>query len=193
VPRRSIAADNLLGCAKSEDLVAHRRERSLYLASLVAIAALVGCSGSQPNQVEGSFIQPEVPTAKADAPAATETAPATEEGLTEDQKAQMEIALRRGGEKAANCAKVVPDGPRGEGEVKVTFDGKKGRATDVAVGPPWAGTDVESCIKRSFVGEIVVPFDGELEVPYTVKLPAKPEDASKTKPGAKPAKDPKKK
>lgn len=173
--------------------MAHRRELSLSLASLIAIAALAGCSGAQPNQVEGSFIQPEMPVAKTDAPVATEAKPASEDELTEDQKAQMEIALRRGGEKATNCAKVVPDGPRGEGEVKVTFDGKKGRATDVTVGPPWAGTDMESCIKRSFVGEIIVPFDGELEVPYTVKLPAKPEDPSK-KPGAKPgAKDPKKK
>lgn len=179
-----VAADNLLGCPKSEDLVAHRRERSLFLASLVAVAALVGCGGA-PAQVEGSFIQPEAPVAKAEAPS-TDVKPPEDE-LTPDQKAQMEIALRRGGEKSANCAKVVPDGPRGEGEVKVTFDGKKGRAVDVAVGPPWAGTEMEACIKRSFVGEIIVPFDGELEVPYTVKLPAKPEDPSKTKPGAKPA------
>lgn len=168
--------------------MAHRRERSLFLASLVAIAALVGCSGA-PQQVEGSFIQPEVPVAKTNTTAATDVQPPpAEDELTPDQKAQMEIALRRGGEKAANCAKVVPDGPRGEGEVTVTFDGKKGRATDVAVGPPWAGTEMESCIKRSFVGEIIVPFDGELLVPYIVKLPAKPEDPSKTKPGAKPAK-----
>ncbi len=166
--------------------MAHRPDRSLFLASLVAIAALVGCSGA-PAQVEGSFIQPEVPVAKTDTPA-VDVKPPTEDELTPDQKAQMEIALRRGGEKAANCAKVVPDGPRGEGEVKVTFDGKKGRATDVAVGAPWAGTEMESCIKRSFVGEIIVPFDGELEVPYTVKLPAKAEDPGKTKPGAKPAK-----
>ena len=87
----------------------------------------------------------------------------------------MEIALKRGGEKAANCATVVPDAKTGEGEVKVTFDGKKGRAVDVTVGAPWAGTTAESCIKRSFVGEIIVPFEGNLEVPYTVKLPARAE------------------
>jgi hypothetical protein len=170
--------------------VAHRLERSLFLASVIAIAGLAGCSGAQPKQDDG-FIQPEMPVAKADAPVAADVTPAPQDELTPDQKAQMEIALRRGGEKAANCAKVVPDGPRGEGEIKVTFDGKKGRATDVTVGPPWAGTEMESCIKRSFVGEIIVPFDGELEVPYTVKLPAKEEAPSKTKkPGAK---DPKKK
>ncbi len=183
-----VEADNLLGCPESEDLVAHRRERSLFLASLVAAAALAGCGGA-PAQVEGTFIQPEAPAATADTPAA-EVKPPAEDELTPDQKAQMEIALRRGGEKAANCAKVVPESVRGEGEVKVTFDGKKGRATDVSVGAPWAGTETESCIKRSFVGEIIVPFDGELEVPYTVKLPAKPEEPGKTKPGAKPAAKP---
>ncbi len=167
--------------------MANRRDRSLFLASLVALAALVGCSGA-PAQVEGTFIQPEVkPVSTNDTPVA-DVKPPSEDELTPDQKAQMEIALRRGGDKAANCAKVIPESPRGEGEVKVTFDGKKGRATDVAVGPPWAGTETESCIKRSFVGEIIVPFDGELEVPYTVKLPAKPEESGKGKPGAKPAK-----
>jgi hypothetical protein len=168
--------------------VAHRRDRSLFLASIVAVVALAGCGGA-PQQVESSFIQPEVHTPKDDAPVA-DVKPPPDDELTPDQKAQMEIALRRGGEKAANCAKVIPESARGEGEVKVTFDGKKGRATDVAVGPPWAGTETESCIKRSFVGEIIVPFDGELEVPYTVKLPAKPEEAVKGKPGAKPAAKP---
>ena len=65
-------------------------------------------------------------------------------------------------------------------------NGKKGRATDVQVGPPWAGTDAESCIKRAFIGEIVVPFEGELEVPYTVKLGPKGGEGDKAK--AKPKK-----
>ena len=82
----------------------------------------------------------------------------------------MEIALRRGGDKAANCSSVVPDALKGDGEVKVTFDGKKGRAIDVAVPAPWAGTDAEPCIKRAFVGEIIVPFQGQLEVPYTIHV-----------------------
>ena len=116
--------------------MAYRHQRSLSLASVIALAALAGCSGAQTKQEEGTFIQPEMPVAKADAPTATEAKAGSEDELTADQKAQMEIALRRGGEKAANCAKGVPDGPRGEGEVKVTFDGKKGRATEVTVGAP---------------------------------------------------------
>lgn len=97
-----------------------------------------------------------------------------DDSLTNDQKAQMEIALRRGGDKAAQCISVASDAKPGEGEVKVTFDGKIGKATDVVVGPPWAGLPlVESCIKRSFIGEYIVPFSGTLEVPYSIKLVAK--------------------
>ena len=93
----------------------------------------------------------------------------------------MEIALRRGGDKAGNCDRVVPGTATGEGEVKVTFDGKKGRATDAVVGAPWAGTDAESCIKRAFIGEFVVPFDGSLEVPYDWSRSA-PRAATRDKP-----------
>jgi hypothetical protein len=150
---------------------------------LVAICAggyagisALGCAGS-PTQAGGGD---NFDTTPSGTPASADTyvpkhesSSGKDDPLTEDQKAQMEIALRRGGVKASNCASVVPDAARGEGEVKVTFDGKKGRATDAVVGPPWAGTDAESCIKRAFVGEFVVPFDGSLEVPYTVKLPPK--------------------
>jgi hypothetical protein len=172
-----------------------RHQHNLHLA-LLLLVAISGCAGAKPKQVgdEDNFSPaPKSTATEEDAPAAAPTAepketwaPSPKEpeggGMNEDQKAQMEIALRRGGEKAANCATVVPDAPRGEGQVKVLFDGKKGRCTDVTVGKPFAGTPVESCIKRAFVGEFVVPFDGELEVPYTVKLPTKPaEEADKGK------------
>lgn len=97
-------------------------------------------------------------------------------GLNQAQREQMEIALRRGGDNAAQCPQSTgnEDVPRGKGEVKVTFDGKKGRVTEVTVGAPWAGTAIEQCIKRSFLGEIVLPFDGDaLEVPYTVEIKPK--------------------
>ncbi len=64
----------------------------------------------------------------------------------------------------------MPDAPKGDGEVKVTFDGKKGRAVDVAVPRPGRGPTAEGCIKRAFVGEIVVPFGGQLEVPYSIHV-----------------------
>lgn len=101
-------------------------------------------------------------------------------GLNEDQRKQMEIALKRGGDKAVQCpvSTGIEDAPRGKGEVTVTFDGKKGQITDAVVGPPWAGTPIEACIKRSFIGEYILPFEGDsLEVPYTVELPPRKDAA----------------
>lgn len=122
------------------------------------------------------------------------------EDFSPEQQEQFKVALRRGGEKAANCAKVVEDGPRGAGSVKVVFDGKVGRVTDVHVDPPYAGTGLEQCIKNAFLHEYSVPFEGKLEVPFDIKLPPRadePADAKKPKgKGAAPApagKDPKKK
>lgn len=167
--------------------------RSLRLALAPALLSLLAaCGGSQsnaedPNSVEALLKGGPAPSASASAGASQEggegtpkwsdkaSSKAKDDDLNEAQKTQMEIALRRGGDKAANCGSVVPNSPRGEGEVKVTFDGKKGRATEVQVGPPWAGTDAEGCIKRAFIGEIIVPFEGELEVPYTVKVGGKAE------------------
>lgn len=108
------------------------------------------------------------------APADAEPAPASAGKLTEDQEQQMIVALKRGAEKAAQCVDVVPDSPRGDGEVQITFDGTKGRVTEAVPGAPFAGTSVESCIRRAFVGEIILPFDGEPKVVnYGVKLPEK--------------------
>jgi hypothetical protein len=177
----------------AEDDVIHRFLRLEHGLALLALAA-AGCGAAESNNSSDQALLAQVngtaPASTGDAPKASESAPssdAKQEDLSDPQKEQMEIALRRGGDKSANCFRVVDGAVAGEGEVKVTFDGKKGRAVDVAVGAPWAGTAVESCIKRSFIGEIIVPFEGQLEVPYTVKLGAKA-DPSKGKP-----KDPKKK
>ncbi|WP_437956394.1 hypothetical protein WME76_33895 [Sorangium sp. So ce119] len=146
------------------------------------ILAAAACSGAKPKQAGEDYnfeqaYSDEAAPAPAEADSSEAEASASQDsggGLNADQKKQMEIALRRGGDKASNCADVVPNAPTGEGEVKVVFDGQKGRVTDVLVGPPFAGTPAEACVKRAFVGEIVLPFDGDpLEVPYTVKLPAK--------------------
>jgi hypothetical protein len=94
--------------------------------------------------------------------------------LDDDQRDQIKVALRRGGEKAAQCNAVTGANVTGEGEVQVVFDGKLGRSTDATMGSPFAGTPVEACVKRAFVGEIVLPFEGQLTVPTTVKvLPGK--------------------
>jgi len=103
-----------------------------------------------------------------------EAASGGDQGFNEEQTKQIEIALRRGQTKAANCTTVVPDAPTGEGEVELTLDGKIGKITDASVGAPFAGSPVETCIKRSFVGEYILPFDGDQKViKYKVKLAAK--------------------
>ena len=150
--------------------------------TLLLLGAAVGCGGaqSQPETVESYIASANAaPSADpAEGPAAPSKKKQAEAGdLNEDQEKQMEIALRRGGDKASNCSTVVQNAPAGSGEVHVLFDGEKGRVTDVTVGPPWAGTPVEACIKRAFVGEIILRFDGDpREVPYTVKIGGKPDD-----------------
>jgi hypothetical protein len=154
---------------------------------LVALAAVVvaACSGAKsPPPDEPAADAPSASTGDTEAPAASEPAADQGGGFSEAQEQQMIIALRRGGEKAAQCVDVVPDAPGGEGEVEVLFDGQKGRVTDATVGPPFKGAPVEACIRRAFVGEIVLPFDGPPKsVPYSVKLVAKkasaPADAKK--------------
>ena len=163
-------------------------EGMLPLTLGVTIAlAVAACGAAPPKQAndESSFSSSGGSSAPSDVGGGSSGA-ASEGGggLNEEQKKQMEIALRRGGEKAANCAEVVPDAPRGEGEVEVVFDGQKGRVIEVTMGAPFAGTSAEACIKRAFVGEIVLPFAGDPKsVPYTIKLPEKkgaaPEKAEK--------------
>ena len=165
---------------------------ALIAAAAVAVGALAGCGGAQkpddPNSVEALLAAPPTATAAADTDAPPpKPAASKDEDLNDAQKEQMEVALRRGGDKAANCSSVVPDALKGDGEVKVTFDGKKGRAVDVSVPAPWAGTDAEGCIKRAFIGEIIVPFEGTLEVPYGIHVGPKA-DASKSTKDAKSAK-----
>ena len=171
--------------------------RTHIAAALVVVLgqALAACGGGAPKQVGDSntFTQPTKPPpsetkseGEGEGDGAGEATPPPEQSgsLNEEQKKQMEIALRRGSEKAAQCPQSsgIEDVPRGKGEVKVVFDGQKGRVTEVTVGPPWAGTAIENCIKRSFVGEIVLPFDGEpLEVPYGIELPPRKDAAGAKK------------
>lgn len=158
----------------------------LWARSFVVLVPLLGaCSGTQQKDADvplGDTSATDTP--KEDTGATSSPPPQPEPGgLNDTQREMMELILKRGAKKAENCSVSVSDGKGGEGEVKVLFDGQKGRVTDVTVGAPWVGTSMESCIKRSWVGEIIVPFDGDpLEVPYSIKIPQ----------GAAPAVDPKK-
>lgn len=154
--------------------------------------ALSACGGA-PKQV-GSEDNWEKPAPKTEDTASSDTgssdtgetaAPESsgDPGFNEEQTKQIEIALRRGQTKASNCSTVVPDAPSGEGEVELTLDGKIGKITEATVGAPFAGSPVETCIKRSFIGEYILPFEGDQKViKYKVKLAAKaPETPPKKK------------
>lgn len=112
------------------------------------------------DQAEVARADPNTPDKGRSSDTPTTPTPQGMEGLDEDQKDQMKVALRRGASKAAQCPGVVKGAATGKGDVQVVFDGQKGRASDAIVGSPFAGTEVESCIKRAFIGEIVLPFEG---------------------------------
>jgi hypothetical protein len=165
---------------ESFDRVPHMTTRHSF--SFLAAAALlvVACGGEkqeEPHSAIENFTT--FSSAQPSAGPVPESADskANKDELNDEQKQQLEIALRRGGDKVGNCINVVPDAKAADGDVTVVFDGKKGRCVDVQVPNPWAGTDAEMCIKRAFVGEIVVPFEGTLEVPYTIHVGKKGDDA----------------
>jgi hypothetical protein len=81
--------------------------------------------------------------------------------LNSDVVAQVEIALRRGETKAKNCFQVLQVSPRGAVKLSAVVDGSKMRIIETVVQAPYANTVVENCLKRAFIGEMVLPFDGE--------------------------------
>ncbi len=158
------------------------KQFSLSCLGVLAIAgALFGCGGSQPKQAgEGNDWSS---SSSGSATDAEQPPPAAHQGdsepgagdLNDDQKEQIKVGLRRGGVGAADCINSVPGAKTtGEGEVQVTFDGKIGKAVDASVGPPFAGSEIEACIKRAFIGQYGLTFDGApLTVPYTIKVEKK--------------------
>jgi hypothetical protein len=107
-------------------------------------------------------------------------------GLNEEQKDQLRLALKRGGENAVICGKSVPGNKTfGEGEAQVTFDGSTGHVSEVTLTAPFAGSEIEKCIKQSFMAEYSLRFDGPpITVPYPLKID-KPAGDSKTAPKKK--------
>lgn len=155
---------------------------TLTTLSLAFGLVVVGCASAQQPDDDEISIPLTSSTIEAKAPPPEE--PKKEGELDEDTKEQIKVALRRGGEKAQECNKVAKANIVGEGEVIVVIDGQIGKVVDAKVGAPFAGTVVEACIKRSFIDEYALTFEGKLELPYKVTLTGAPKD---------PKKDPKKK
>ncbi len=167
------------------------RTSTLHLTLGLSFSFLLMACGAQPKQAgaDDSWEKPQTKPSTDEGSSGTSPTPsggdtgsdetkwtgaAEPAKLNEEQIGQMTTALKRGGTKAAQCATVVENAPTGEGPVSVTFDGKIGKITDVEVGAPFAGTPAEQCIKRSFIGEYCLPFEGDPKiVQYKVNLPAK--------------------
>jgi hypothetical protein len=156
-------------------MVSRRSVWSLFLALSLGLS-LAACGGGEKKDADVPGNDPK-PDSTGGAPKDPPPPPPEKktgvDALSADQKKQLEIALKRGGEGSAHCPDVVEGTKSGEGDVKVTYDGSSGRVSEVVVPPPWAGTPAESCIKKAFSKEVVMPFEGKLEVPYTIKLTSK--------------------
>jgi hypothetical protein len=92
--------------------------------------------------------------------------------MNDEQKDSIRGAIKTGTDSSKQCFASVPNAKTtGEGEVKVTFDGKTGHVSGVEVGAPFAGSELEACIKKAFDTQIVLNFDGApLTVPATIKI-----------------------
>jgi hypothetical protein len=155
-----------------------------------ALVALAGCSGGQLHQESPNNTV--LPASESSASSEPPPRRVADGELTEDQKEQMRTALQRGGRAANECNKILPNAmpEGGEGEVTVIFDGQKGRVSDVEVGQPMAGTVLEACVKRAFLNEVILPFEGDpIEAKYTLTLaPAKNAETEATSTDAAAAK-----
>jgi hypothetical protein len=96
-----------------------------------------------------------------------------DDGRKEFDQEAADVVLKRGARKVAECAKTSKAEP-GEGEIQATFDGEKGRITEVELPSYWAeaSAGAQKCIKNAFVGEYVPPFEGgNKTLPFTITIP----------------------
>ncbi len=145
------------------------------LYGLVAGVMVVACGGSGSSSDRGKW-----PEAKKYEPSSSGTSSGDDddEDLIDDgtlkfDEEQANILLRRGATSAADCPKTAKTSP-GEGDITVTFDGKKGQIVAVDVGYFWtdAEPEAQNCIKKSFIGAYLPPFEGgNKEITYTLTIP----------------------
>ncbi len=141
--------------------------------SLTLALALTACGGGKSKPAE-----------EPDKPIGSDITDEEVEEYLEESKVKLDqeaakIALDRGARKVRQCRETA-EVPPGEGDVEVVFDGTKGRVTDVILGPEWMTLpdNAQACIKKSYVGEIVPPFDGDEKLTTTVKVLTKEEEAA---------------
>ncbi len=137
----------------------------LGLTMLLVVPALGGCGGDKKDAKDAS----DEPRAEREPTEEEINEMLAETGLQFDEDA-AKIVMKRGARKVSDCAK--EGAATGEGEITAVFDGPKGRIVDVKLGYTFEdGSERgQSCIKNAFIGEIIPPFEGTKEVPYTITV-----------------------
>lgn len=100
--------------------------------------------------------------------------PTWRDGLSNEQIDHVVEALDRGRTKARVCFTVF-DSPSSEPvEAYVVVDGGKGFVAAADILEPYDGQPIESCLKRAFVGEAVLPFEGRRRMRVSLPRPPAP-------------------
>ena len=176
------------------------RALALMVFGAASLTIGAGCGGEQPqtdmddilvpaSAVSEDAYGPKAPTTTShhdDASSSSTSGGGAISGLNDEQKDQLRNALKKGGENAVICGKSVPGNKTfGEGEAQVTFDGATGHVSEVTLSAPFAGSEIEKCMKQSFMAEYSLRFDGPpITVPYPLKV-EKPGGDTKTPPKKK--------
>ena len=151
---------------------------------MAAVMLMVACGGDSGGGDRGKW-----PEAKPYQPSSSGTAgDDDDENLIDDgtlkfDEEQANILLRRGATNAADCPKTAQT-PPGEGDITVTFDGKKGQIVEVDVGYFWADESdkARDCIRKSFIGAYLPPFEGgNRDMTYTLTIPEPTEEKKEDK------------
>jgi hypothetical protein len=149
-------------------------QAKISIGIILATSALVACGPKRPESQTkdagmGTRYEPEQSSMGESEIAKEEV----DDGTREFDQDAADVALKRGARKVKECAKSA-DAPAGTAEVEVVFDGEKGRITEVRLPTLWedAPDRGKNCIKNSWMGEYVPPFDGgpqnrsiEVEIP----------------------------
>ena len=136
----------------------------------VLLGGLVACSGDKSGGMTDTPA-PKSMSEKESEVTDQDVADVMADGEQHDEEFHKRV-LDRGSRKAEECAAMGAPTDE-EGEVTITFDGKKGRVTEVELGYPFADASdqAQKCLKNSFIGEMIPPFEGTIKTPHKLTIP----------------------
>ena len=148
------------------------QKKTLLCCGIAVLALSTACSGARSKEQGeagmGSTYKPDKSMSESEIEREE-----IDDGRKEFDQDAADIVLKRGARKVAECTKHAGAEP-GEGEIQATFDGEKGRITEVELPSMWADapTKAQKCIKNAFIGEYVPPFEGgNKTLPFNIVIP----------------------